>query len=349
MPKNIHRIIEPINWQEIVKEAKLRRREEGLTQKAHASLAGVSIPTIISFDNAETTLSVQKTLDILSVVNMVTKKICPTDRLAEFALIAKDRWQNLISALPKSSPAAHPFGYYTYIFSIEGPLKTIGIREFERILEEVASIKHSGYSPFWIPQSQDIKPYKNDDNNIECWLGKKYLAGTKDLIFTSPEDFWCASSLGLMYLQRAYYEDCSDNTLKPGTILDINLPLRTVVEIICYADRLRREISLDIAQSSINLHVFYTGLKGRKLANWSDPTRPIFEETKVSASNEVEIVTKFNLSASPYVDKEFAKISIEIAEIARTILQNLYSRFNFFQLQDEFIISQVREMLLRRS
>jgi transcriptional regulator with XRE-family HTH domain len=338
MSKNINRVIEPINWQEIVKVAKLKRKEEGLTQKAHASLAGVSIPTIISFDNAETTLSVQKALDILKVVNMVAKKSCNSDRLTEFALNAKNKWQELISSLPEDSLAVHPFGYYTYTFSIEGPLKTINIQGFKKILEEVSRIKYSGWSPFWVPQSEDIAPYVNDDNNIECWLGNKYLAKKRDKIFPSPEDFWCASSSGLMYLQRAYREDCSLELLKPGTILDINLPIRNITEIICYADRLRRAISLDAAQSSVNLHILYTGLKGRKLANWTNPTHPIFEETTVSMSNEVDIAAKFSLTTLPYDYKE-------IARIANAILNKLYSKFNFFQLQDEFIENKVKQTL----
>ena len=349
MSKNINRVIEPINWQEIVKVAKLKRKEEGLTQKAHASLAGVSIPTIISFDNAETTLSLQKALDILKVVNMVEKKSYNSDRLSGFALNAKNKWQKLISSLPENSLAAHPFGYYTCTFSIEGLLRTINIQGFKKILEEVSRIKYSGWSPFWMPQSDDIAPYVTDDNNIECWLGNKYLAKKRDRIFPSPEDFWLASSSGLMYLQRAYHEDCRSELLKPGTILDINLPIRNITEIICYADRLRRAISLDPVQSSVNLHILYTGLKGRKLANWTNPAHPIFEETIASMSDEVEIATKFNLSVSPYDCKEFSKvISKEIAKIAHTTLSDLYSKFNFFQLHDEFIENEVKQTLYKR-
>ena len=66
-------------------------------------------------------------------------------------------------------------------------------------------------------------------------------------------------------------------------------------------------------------------------------------------SDEVEIATKFNLSLSPYDCKEFSKvISKEIAKIAHTTLSDLYSKFNFFQLHDEFIENEVKQTLYKR-
>ena len=56
MPANPTRI-ELLNWKSLVAEAIRRRRAEKLTQRDHAALAGVSIPTIVAFDRAEETLT----------------------------------------------------------------------------------------------------------------------------------------------------------------------------------------------------------------------------------------------------------------------------------------------------
>jgi transcriptional regulator with XRE-family HTH domain len=66
--------ITPLDWQRLVSEALARRKEEGLTQREHAALAGVSVPTIASFDRGEVTLSLAKAFDILRVVGLLDEQ-----------------------------------------------------------------------------------------------------------------------------------------------------------------------------------------------------------------------------------------------------------------------------------
>ena len=65
--------VSPLDWQSLVGEALRRRKEEGLTQKEHAALANVSIPTIAAFDRGETTLTLAKAFDILRVVGLLSE------------------------------------------------------------------------------------------------------------------------------------------------------------------------------------------------------------------------------------------------------------------------------------
>ena len=100
MYKNPRRIIEQFNWVALVKEAITRRKEEGLSQKKHAALAGVSIPTMISFEKAEKTISIEKVLAILDIVNMVEKsQFLSNSKLDDFAMQANARWFELIKNL----------------------------------------------------------------------------------------------------------------------------------------------------------------------------------------------------------------------------------------------------------
>lgn len=70
MPENTGNIA-PLAWQRYVEEALRRRKAEGLTQKHHSALAGVSHPTMAAFERGETTLTLAKALDILRVVGLV--------------------------------------------------------------------------------------------------------------------------------------------------------------------------------------------------------------------------------------------------------------------------------------
>jgi transcriptional regulator with XRE-family HTH domain len=63
--------VTPLNWRALVAEALRRRKAEKLTQREHAALASVSIPTIVAFDRGERTLSLAKAFDILRVVGLI--------------------------------------------------------------------------------------------------------------------------------------------------------------------------------------------------------------------------------------------------------------------------------------
>jgi len=53
------------NWQEIVKEAVARRKQQGLTQKQLAVLAGVSGPTVNSFEQEKSSITLESAFKIL--------------------------------------------------------------------------------------------------------------------------------------------------------------------------------------------------------------------------------------------------------------------------------------------
>src|SRR3984957_20733552 len=101
MSENFGRIA-PLNWRALVAEAIRRRKAEKLTQREHAALASVSIPTIVSFDRGERTLSLAKAFDILRVVGLVDE---PAEGGAQEAFVqeAFARWRELTAKLPQES------------------------------------------------------------------------------------------------------------------------------------------------------------------------------------------------------------------------------------------------------
>lgn len=59
-----------LNWSELICEAIKRRKLQGLTQKQIAILAGVSKPTLNSFEQGKTTITLVNALKILRVLGL---------------------------------------------------------------------------------------------------------------------------------------------------------------------------------------------------------------------------------------------------------------------------------------
>lgn len=60
-----------LNWQSFVEEAVKRRKEQGLTQEQLAVLAGVSKPTLNSFEQGKTNVKLNSAFKILKVLGLV--------------------------------------------------------------------------------------------------------------------------------------------------------------------------------------------------------------------------------------------------------------------------------------
>ncbi len=59
-----------LNWPALVEEAVKRRREQGLTQETLAVLAGVSKPTLNSFEQGKTSVTLASALKILKMLGL---------------------------------------------------------------------------------------------------------------------------------------------------------------------------------------------------------------------------------------------------------------------------------------
>jgi transcriptional regulator with XRE-family HTH domain len=59
-----------LNWQGLVEEAVRRRKADGITQEELAILAGVSKPTLNSFEQGKTTLTLESAMKILRALGM---------------------------------------------------------------------------------------------------------------------------------------------------------------------------------------------------------------------------------------------------------------------------------------
>lgn len=59
-----------LNWQDLVSEAITRRKEQKLTQEQLSVLAGVSKPTLNSFEQGKTSIKLDSAIKILKALGL---------------------------------------------------------------------------------------------------------------------------------------------------------------------------------------------------------------------------------------------------------------------------------------
>ncbi len=303
----------PLDWPGLVEEALRRRRAEGLTQKEHAALAGVSVPTLIAFDRGQTTLSLAKAIAILKVVGLIAER-GPADAQDAFVAAAEARWAELTADLPDADPARMPHGHYDFDYVIAGARVTTGKTLLEALRQ--ADRKYTGWPPFWVPNRQDIAPYPVEDG-VECWLGRPDAERAFD--DAAHNDFWRAALDVRLYLRRGYREDSVD-VLAPATVFDLTLPVWRAGEVLLHARHLAAALKAG-DDAEIRLRVRYAGLAGRELKPWANPYREVFDDHRARTD-----------AAEGAVVCPAGAIEDRLPALVQALLAPLYERFDFFEL-----------------
>lgn len=316
----------PINWRAVVEEAKNRRKQEGLSQRDLAALAGVSIPTITSFERGETNLQFDKVIAILDSLGLF---VAPgrTDSLEAFAQAARRSWEELVADLPPSHPSRQPLGHSEQAYSLENAVAEPSLAELRNILGRAPET--SGWPPFWVPHRQPLRPIIRD-NVVECWMG--HPEADRAFKDAAHSDFWQVSRDGQAFLQRGYQED--GENLEPGTILDVTLPIWRTGEALLHAAWLARQLG---AQPNSKIHFFgrYTGLNGRRLFSWAKPLLHLgLGDWHRARSDSVDL----GLTA-PVQEIEDA-----LASCVERTLRPLYERFDGFEPPRELFVGQIQEL-----
>lgn len=318
-----------LNWPALVAETLRRRKAERMTQKEHAALADVSIPTIVAFDKGERTLSLNKAFDILRVVGLVEEPV-PEDAQDTFVRESFGRWRTLSAELPAASPARLRHGWCRIDYALDGPLKAVRPLDFPTILRE-AIVPYPKWPMFGFPD-RPAPGAQETDGRTECWF-------RPDVAYSPFFDFWRADQTGRMFLIRGYAEDAQE-TFSPGTIFDAVLPLWRLSEALLHASRLAALLSVDATTTIVHLRILFSGLAGRTLRTWSKP---------MSAD--------FLLGSHPSRgDEALLEIAVPAADIennlsrhVRTLAAPLFERFGVAGLSETGIDTELAYMRLGRS
>ena len=321
----------PLNWRALVAEALRRRKAENLTQREHAALAGVSIPTIATFDRGERTLTLTKAFDILRVVGLVVE---PSDEDA-FVREAFARWRELTDQLPEDSSGRFPHGWFRFDYALEGDLKQVTLPELLEILHQTGK-RNSDSPPFWVPRNKPaLKPYEID-GVVECWLPPGEERSFTD---TAHCDFWRASPAGRMFLIRGYQEDAQE-TFPPGTIFDATLPIWRLGQALLHAARLAALLRRDPESTvTVRFRALYAGLKGRVLRSWANPLNDLLVEGGAARGDEAML--EAIMPAQTIVD--------DLARYIFPLVASLYERFGVTGLTVSQVEAEINRLRNRRA
>jgi transcriptional regulator with XRE-family HTH domain len=329
MPKNLQRVA-LLNWRDLVAEAIRRRKEEKLTQKEHAALAGVSIPTMASFERGEQTLSLGKAFDILRVVGLLLE---PDKEGARGAFVQGSfaRWKELTAKLPERSPGRFPDGWYRFDYALDGDIKELEPYRFSEALRR-AVVTHTGWPLFLFLTRPELEP-REIDGVIECWLAPEDAGANRPFGDAAHCDFWRAAPSGRAFIMRGYQEDSQD-TFAPRTVFDTTLPLWRMAEALLHARNVAHEIAADPHNVKVRFRALYTGLSGRVLRSWANPLADLMVEGGGSRSDEAAL--EASLSIKDIDDK--------LAEAVHPMIASLFERFGVTGLSIDRVEAEIERM-----
>jgi transcriptional regulator with XRE-family HTH domain len=333
MPANF-RGIAPLNWDALIAEAIRRRKAENLTQREHAALASVSIPTMIAFERGERTLSLGKAFDILRVVGLLDE---PKEEGAQgkFVQEAFARWRELTKDLPENSPGRFPNGWYRIDYALQGEVKPVELHRLQDLIEE-AEVRHTGGPMFWVPQREQLAP-REIDGVIECWLAPSDAGITRALSGAADCDFWRIAPTGRAFIMRGYVEDDQD-TFPPHTIFDTTLPTWRLGEALLHAANLAKLLAEDPVKTSVQFRALYTGLSGRVLRAWANPFSGLLIEGGAARSDEAMLETTVSVN----------EIETNLADHLHPLIASLFERFGVTGLSVDRVAVELDRMMKNR-
>ncbi|MDA5633070.1 MULTISPECIES: RNA-binding domain-containing protein [Rhizobium/Agrobacterium group] len=232
-------------------------------------------------------------------------------------------WRN--TQLEAGVNAPEPLGYYCVTYWVLGDFAPL---DYPDLLSKIdkATIRHTGWSPWWVPTRKGIKPTIRNQA-IECNLdetGREYVADP------AHQDFWRVTPDGKAMLVRGYDEDSHPDRLTPGLKFDITLPIWRIGE--CLLQAAAFAALLDKESSQLIFAVKWNGLRGRELTHveGSRSVRP----DQVANENDFERTVTLDPST----------IQENLPEILYEFLRPLYALFSFKQLSKAMVDEEVSRL-----
>jgi DNA-binding XRE family transcriptional regulator len=126
-----------LNWEQIVQQARKRRKERGLTQQHLAALAKVGRSTLVRFENRKGDVTLSSVLRILGVLDMI-------DRKQEGTLLLRQSEDELaVMFSPAFGGGAMEPKRFADQKSLDGFLEALGI-SWETRRQAMANLETSG-------------------------------------------------------------------------------------------------------------------------------------------------------------------------------------------------------------
>ena len=327
MPSHSGRL-SPLNWRALVEEALRRRKAEKMTQREHAALASVSIPTMSAFERGERTLSLAKAFDILRVVGLIDET---EDEGAQAAFVkeAFAAWRALTSKLPADSPARFTHGWYRFDCALEGELKPVDLPELLKVIEK-AEIRHTGWPMFITMDRPEFAP-RETEGVLQCWVKPGDDEAERRLSDPAHCDYWRAAPSGRFILIRGYAEDLQE-AAPPGTIFDTTVHIWRLAEGLLHGARVAKLLAkTSDTEITVHFRALYSGLSGRMLRSLRGSPADAIDSLHAAKSDEALIEAIAPAS----------KIEADLVGTVFPLVASLYERFGVANLSHSFVRTEI--------
>jgi len=258
-------------------------------------------------------------------------------RLDKWIAESFGRWQDLTQPLPANAGPRLSHGRYSISYEIIGEPRFIARDRLPEVLK-ASVVRLTGWSPFWYPTRNSIKPYPIN-GLVECWLGRDTETPV-DHRDPAHSDFWRIDPAGLAFLLRGFQEDGMElpptgrATIAPSTVFDVTLPVWRIGETLLHARRLAT--NLFEAPTTIRFVAIYEGLRDRSLV--SIDNMRFVREGSVAHQNSITLSTHV----------ETQSIESNLPEIVHPLLSPLYELFDFFELPMQLVVDELARLRSRK-
>ena len=245
----------------------------------------------------------------------------------DFRTASFERWQTVTKDLDPDSPERFPNGYYEVSVHLVDATPADNITVLKQHLSQARRVKLTGWPPFLDMGREGWRPYPLNDH-IEAWIGRRIDECTP----REPQysDYWRASRKGQLYTIRGYAEDSLEDNrrVRPGSVIDVTLPVWRVGEILYFAARFLDEFE-DAQAVLINCR--FTGLAGRAITSFNIRR---MTSSRPCLSDEME--TGANITPQ--------QLQENVVEIVHQLLSPIYEAFDFYTLSRTLVEEELSNM-----
>jgi hypothetical protein len=246
----------------------------------------------------------------------------PQEQLAAWETDSLHRWNQAVEKrYGGTSEHPLPSACWTATYCLTGGLQPKSLTDFLEVLRHVQG-HETGWPPWLLLTPTDMAPYPYE-NTIECLIGDPRTG-------PAHADFWRASPQGMMFLVRGYQED-EPEKCKPGSMIDVALPIWRVGECLLHAGRLAK--TLGTGQNDLVARFRWNGLSGRVLSTL-DPMRCVPSIPQKCRQDLVQSVVTLPTDT----------IDDALPEVVREATRPLYQAFDFTDLSDTVFAAEIREL-----
>jgi len=252
----------------------------------------------------------------------------PTEE-AKLRVFAEDglaRWRAKAVRTPTGTPIFPP-GFYEVAYRLAPEPTPLAPNELMRRLD-AATVKHTGWSPWWVPTRDGIAPNWVDDA-LECFLGENSVHQDP-----AHSDFWRVTPTGEALIVKGFDEDSVPTRAEPGKVFDVTLPVWRIGECLLQAAAFAERLELPDAE--IAFMTTWSGLAGRELVHIEG--RRFMLPGRIARQDQL---TRF-------MSVKASKVSDQLPEILHGFLSPLYALFSLFELPASLVTEEVMRLRSNR-